>query len=49
MADMQERLSLSNSDSTARMTGVIVIGAVVALFFLRRLTGSVSGSIGLTK
>ena len=46
MADMQSQLSLGAGDATAKATGLLVVGAVVALFLLRKLNGSVSVSVG---
>lgn len=46
MADSQAQLTLGAGDATAKATGLLVVGAVVALFLLRRLNGSVSLSVG---
>lgn len=42
MADSQAQLSLGVGDATAKVTGLMVIGAVALLFVLRRFNVSVS-------
>jgi len=46
MVDSQRQLTLGAGDTTAKTTGLLVVGAVVALFLLRRLSGSVSVNVG---
>jgi hypothetical protein len=46
MVDSQSQLTLGAGDATARTAGLLVIGAVVALFLLRKLSGSVAVSVG---
>ena len=41
MVDSQRQLTIGVGDATAKATGLLVVGAVVALFLLRRLSGSV--------
>lgn len=40
--DSQRQLTLGAGDATARTTGLLVVGAVVALFMLRRLSVNVA-------
>lgn len=49
MVDSQERLGMGNIDPTARMIGMVVIGAVVLLAVLSRthLAGGISASGGI--
>lgn len=42
MADQQSQLSIGAGDATAKTAGLMVVGAVVALFFLRKLSVSVA-------
>lgn len=42
MVDQQKQLTLGSGDATARTAGLMVIGAVVGLFLLKRLNGSLS-------
>jgi len=42
MADSQSQLGYAGGDPTAKITGLMVVGAVVALFFLRKLNVSVA-------
>jgi hypothetical protein len=46
MADMQAKLSLGNTDATAKATGLLVVAAVVGLCLLRKLSGSVNLNVG---
>lgn len=46
MVDSQKQLTLGAGDATARTAGLLVVGAVVGLWLLRRLSGSVSVSVG---
>lgn len=41
MADQQSQLTLGATDGTAKTAGLLVVGAVVGLFFLRKLNVSV--------
>jgi hypothetical protein len=45
MVDSQRQLTLGAGDSTAKTAGLLVVGSVVALFLLRKLSGSVSVSV----
>lgn len=42
MADQQSQLMYGAGDPTAKVTGLLVVGAVVVLFLLRRLNVSVN-------
>lgn len=45
MVDQQERLTLGAGDATAKAVGLLVVGAVVGLWLLRRLSASASVSV----